>query len=129
MLQVTALNAIYGVEAWNFGSRTLKGRTGNKGKALNKTQSQIKAEPATTAAGAADAEAGAATAVDEYDPAVDLAEAVAPPVRRIPSKKGGGVRKSGAGSRAVGKKAGVVQICRDCGQVNGDFLVAMLQYC
>ncbi|KAL0025336.1 hypothetical protein WJX79_008358 [Trebouxia sp. C0005] len=119
--KVTALNAIYGVEAWNFGSRTLKGRKGNRN--LEKAASQMKAEPdalpllppdmatADDAAAAADATAG-----DDYDAAVELQQAVASPVRRVPSKKTGGVRKGGAGSKAMGKKAAVVQICRDCGQ-------------
>jgi hypothetical protein len=125
-LQVTALNAIYGVEAWNFGSRTLKGRKGNRN--LEKAASQLKAEPdalpavpidLATAADAAAADD--ATAGEDYDAAVELQQAVASLVRRVPSKKSGGVRKGGAGSKAMGKKA-VVQICRDCGQVS---LIAM----
>ena len=119
------MNAIYGVEAWNFGSRTLKGRKGNRN--LEKAASQMMAEPAlpaapsdmATAADAADADA---TAGEDYDAAVEMQQAVASPVRRVPSKKSGGVRKGGAGSKAMGKKAGVVQICRDCGQVS---LIAM----
>lgn len=111
------------MEAWNFGSRTLKGRKGNRN--LEKAASQMKAEPdalpllppdmatADDAAAAADATAG-----DDYDAAVELQQAVASPVRRVPSKKTGGVRKGGAGSKAMGKKAAVVQICRDCGQVS-----------
>jgi len=117
------LNAIYGVEAWNFGSRTLKGRKGNRN--LEKAASQMKAEPDSLPAApsdmatAADAAAAAdATAGEDYDAAVELQQAVASPVRRVPSKKTGGVRKGGAGSKAMGKKAGVVQICRDCGQVS-----------
>ncbi len=118
------MNAIYGVEAWNFGSRTLKGRKGNRN--LEKAASQLKAEPdalpaapsdmatAAEAAAAADADA---TAGEDYDAAVELQQAVASPVRRVPSKKSGGVRKGGAGSKAMGKKAAVVQICRDCAQV------------
>lgn len=116
------MNAIYGVEAWNFGSRTLKGRKGNRN--LEKAASQIKAEPDALPAApsdmatAADAAADDATAGEDYDAAVELQQAVASPVRRVPSKKSGGVRKGGAGSKAMGKKAAVVQICRDCGQVS-----------
>ena len=110
------------MEAWNFGSRTLKGRKGNRN--LEKAASQMKVEPEAlpaapsemaTAADAADADA---TAGEDYDAAVEMQQAVASPVRRVPSKKSGGVRKGGAGSKAMGKKAGVVQICRDCGQVS-----------
>ena len=102
------MNAIYGVEAWNFGSRTLKGRTGVK-RALDKTASQVKAElPTSSGAEGTTAVADAA--------AVDLTQPVASPVKRLPSKKGGGVRKNAA-SRAAGKKSGIVHICRDCGQV------------
>ena len=109
--QVTAINAIYGVEAWNFGSRTIKGRTGNRNRALDKTASQIKAEPAATAVAADNAVAAEAAA------AVDLTEAVmALPVKRLPSKKAGGPKKGGAGAKAT-KKPGTVQICRDCDQV------------
>ena len=110
-MQVTVLNSgFHGVEPWNFGSRTIKGRVAAK-RSLDKTASQIKAE--------APAEGGieAATAALEA-PAVDLTEAVASPVRRVPPKKSGGVRK-GTGSKATGKKPAVVQICRDCGQVTG----------
>ncbi len=123
------MNAIYGVEAWNFGSRTLKGRKGNRN--LEKASSQLKAEPdalstapsdmatAADAAAAADAaDAADATAGEDYDAAVELQQAVASPVRRVPSKKSGGVRKGGAGSKAMGKKAAFVQICRDCAQVS-----------
>lgn len=110
------------MEAWNFGSRTLKGRKGNRN--LEKAASQLKAEPdalpavpidlatAADAAAADDAKAG-----EDYDAAVELQQAVASLVRRVPSKKSGGVRKGGAGSKALGKKAAVVQICRDCAQV------------
>ena len=120
-LQVTALNAIYGVEAWNFGSRTLKGRKGNRN--LEKAASQLKAEPDALPAVPIDLATAAddATAGEDYDAAVELQQAVASLVRRVPSKKSGGVRKGGAGSKAMGKKA-VVQICRDCGQVS---LIAM----
>ena len=110
LLQVTALNAIYGVEAWNFGSRTIKGRTGNRNRALDKAASQNKAEPAATAV-AADIALAAEPAA-----AVDLTEAVvASPLKRVPSKKGG-PKKSGPGLKAA-KKPGTVQICRDCNQV------------
>lgn len=109
--QVTALSAIYGVEAWNFGSRTIKGRTGNKNRALDRTASQIKAEPATTAVAADNA------VVAEDAAAVDLTEAVvASPIKRLPSKKAGGPKKGGAGAKAA-KKPVTVQICRDCNQV------------
>lgn len=112
------MNAIYGVEAWNFGSRTIKGRKGYR--TLDKTASQIKTEaaatPAAADAAAAAADAGGIIAVDDYDPAVDLREAAAPPVKRVPSKKAGGVRKGG--SKAMSKKLGMVQICRDCQQVS-----------
>ena len=111
------------MEAWNFGSRTLKGRKGNRN--LGKAASQMKAEPDALLAApsdmatAADAAAAAdATAGEDYDAAVEMQQAVASPVRRVPSKKAGGVRKGGAGSKAMGKKAGVVQLCRDCGQVS-----------
>lgn len=111
------MNAIYGVEAWNFGSRTIKGRKGYR--TLDKTASQVKTEAAATPAAAdaaAAADADGIIAVDDYDPAVDLREAAAPPVKRVPSKKAGGVRKGG--SKAMSKKLGVVQICRDCQQVS-----------
>jgi len=116
------LNAIYGVEAWNFGSRTLKGRKGNRN--LEKAASQMKAEPdalpvaPSDMATAAAAAAADATDGEDYNAAVEMQQAVASPVRRVPSKKTGGVRKGGAGSKALGKKAGVVQICRDCAQVS-----------
>lgn len=113
--QVTALNAIYGVEAWNFGSRTIKGRTGIRNRALEKSTSQVKAEPAVATAVAAD-NAPALALPAEAAAAVDLTEAlVASPIRRVPSKKGG-PRKGGAGAKAA-KKPGTVQICRDCNQV------------
>ena len=108
---MTALNAIYGVEAWNFGSRLIKGRTGNRNRALEKTASQIKAEPAATAV--ADDNAVAAEAAAAVDLTEDL---VASPVRRLPSKKAGGPKKGEAGAKAA-KKPGTVQICRDCNQV------------
>lgn len=108
---MTALNAIYGVEAWNFGSRTIKNKSGNRNRALEKTASQIKAEPAATAVADDNAVAAEAAA------AVDLTEAVVEsPVRRLPSKKAGGPKKGGAGAKAA-KKPGTVQICRDCNQV------------
>ncbi len=111
------------MEAWNFGSRTLKGRKGNRN--LEKAASQLKAEPDAppaapsdmATADAAAADAADATAGEDYNAAVELQQAVASPVRRVPSKKSGGVRKGGAGSKAMGKKAVVVQICRDCAQV------------
>ena len=96
------------MEPWNFGSRTIKGKVAAK-RSLDKTASQIKAE--TPAEGGVEA----ATAAVEA-PAVDLTETVASPVRRVPPKKSGGVRK-GTGSKATGKKPAFVQICRDCGQV------------
>ena len=99
------------MEAWNFGSRTIKGRTGNRNRALDKTTSQVKAEPAATAVAADSAVAAEAAA------AVDLTEAeVASPVKRVPSKKGAGPKKGGAGAKTA-KKPGTVQICRDCNQV------------
>ena len=116
--QVIALNAIYGVEAWNFGSRTIKGRVG-KNRTLDKTASQIKGEPAAAAVATENALATeAAAAVDLTDPPV------ASPIRRVPSKKGG-PRKSGAGAKGA-KKAGTVQICRDCQQVSR-LMSALLQ--
>ena len=109
--QVTVLNAIHGVEAWNFGTRTIKGRTGNRNRTLDKTASQVKDEPAAAAVAADSAVAAEAAA------AVDLTEAVvASPVRRLPSKKAGGPKKNGPGAKAA-KKPGTVQICRDCSQV------------
>lgn len=60
---------------------------------------------------------GAATAVEDAAAMEDLMEDVVPAVRRLPSKKTGGVRKGGAGTKGAGKKTGMVQICRDCGQV------------
>ena len=99
------------MEAWNFGSRTIKGKTGNKNRTLDKTASQIKAEPAATAVAADNAVAAEAAA------AVDLTEAVvASPIKKLPSKKAGGPKKGGAGAKAA-KKPGTVQICRDCNQV------------
>lgn len=115
LYQVTALNAIYGVEAWNFGSRTIKGRTGNRNRALDRTNSQVKAEPAVATA-VADDNAPALALPAEAAAAVDLTEALmASPIRRVPSKKGG-PRKGGVGAKAT-KKPGAVQICRDCNQV------------
>jgi len=99
------LNAIYGVEAWNFGSRTLKGRKGNRN--LEKAAGQMKAEPdalpvaPSDMATAAAAAAADATDGEDYNAAVEMQQAVASPVRRVPSKK-----------------TGVVQICRDCAQVS-----------
>ena len=111
--QVVALNAIYGVEAWNFGSRTIKGRIG-KNRTLDKTASQIKAEPAAAAVAAENALG------TEPAAAVDLTDLpVASPIRRVPS------RKSGAGAKGA-KKLGTAQICRDCQQVRMMSLLPLL---
>ena len=111
-MQVTALNGIYQDTPWNFGGRTIRGRTGTKARAVDKTASQLKAEPAAAVVMDATAVAGDALAVAE--PMVLEPEWEPTAARRPPSKKGG-PRKAVAGKG--GKKSGSAQTCRDCHQV------------
>lgn len=100
------------MQPWNFGSRTIKGKSGPKARVLDKTASQLKAEPVAAAMGDATAVAMDAAAVAE--PMILEPEWEPTSAKRPPAKKGG-PRKAVAKS---GKKSGQMQICRDCGQVS-----------
>lgn len=111
VVQVTLLNGLYMHPPWNWGSRTIKGRTAAKPRALDKTASQLQVEPAT----AVEADITAVAEPMMLDPMV-LDDWEPPPMRRGPSKKG--PRKAvRVKSTKGGKKAAPQTICRDCGQV------------
>ena len=112
VVQVTLLNSLYMLPPWNWGSRTIKGRTAPKPRAVDKTASQLKMEPATAVEGdittVAEPMMPDALGLDDWEP---------PPIRRAPSKKG--PRKAvRVKSAKGGKKAAPQTICRDCGQVH-----------
>ena len=120
-IQVIALSAIYGMQPWNFGSRTIKGRVGGKAK-LDKAASQVRIEP-VMALPLVDATAVAADAAAVAEPMILEPEWEPTAARRPPAKKGGprkavaGKGKKGA-AKLGGAKSGATQICRDCGQVS-----------
>lgn len=106
------------MQPWNFGSRIIKGRTGTKARAIDKTASQLKAEPMLAAlrddtAVGMDAAAVVMDAAAMAEPMTLEPEWEPTAARRPPIKKGAPKKAVGK----TGKKLGQVQICRDCGLV------------